>query len=56
MSGFLRPAPSSRGAGRADSVWEAGNNREPGVVVEGVVVKGTVSPGLTYCLQGRSFG
>ncbi|GGQ35042.1 hypothetical protein GCM10010266_68050 [Streptomyces griseomycini] len=59
------PGPSSQGtqgARRARTSSGAveergwGNNLRAGVVGEGVVVEGTVSPGLTYCLQGRSFG
>ncbi|MEV8048213.1 hypothetical protein AB0P02_30870 [Streptomyces griseoluteus] len=40
--------------------WRArcrtGNARRVAVVEQGVMVKGTVFPGLIYSLQGRSFG
>jgi len=49
-----RPAVSTPAAAgparRAEEVlWRGGNMCRVPVVMEGVVVKGTVSPGLTYC-------
>lgn len=55
----MRCAHPELASGRSISVparTSTGNARRAGMVEQGVMVKGTVSPGLVYCLQGRSFG
>ncbi|GGZ01827.1 hypothetical protein GCM10010300_52340 [Streptomyces olivaceoviridis] len=42
--------------GRQGGRHERGNVRRTGVVERGVMVKGTVSPGLIHRMRGRSFG
>lgn len=47
----IPPEPGRRATSRSRTAaaQEPGNNQAPGVVAGGVVVEGTVSPGLTYC-------